>query len=192
MLDHLARNWWALALRGLVAILFGVLALLWPGLTLLALVFLFGAYVLVDGIVALLSALRAAQRHRRWGMLLLEGLAGIVAGILTFVWPGITTIVLLYLIAAWAVVTGILEVVTAIALREELRGEWLLGLSGVASVVFGILLFAQPGAGAVALVWLIGWYAIIFGILLLAVAFRLRGWARRNLVGPTASPFAPR
>lgn len=184
MMNVLARNWWALALRGLFAILFGVLAFVWPGLTLQALVILYGAYALVDGVFALVAAVRAAEAHARWWTLLIEGLVGIGAGILTFIWPGITALVLLYLIAAWAIVTGLLEIVAAIRLRKEITDEWALGASGAASVIFGLLLMIFPGAGALTLVWLIGAYALVFGILLLVLAFRLRG-------RPEAAPAHP-
>lgn len=173
----LARNWWALALRGLFGVLFGLLTLAWPGLTLAALVLLFGAYALVDGVFAIIAAVRAAEAHTRWLWLAIEGLAGVVAGLIAFVRPGLTALVLLYLIAWWAIFTGIFEIGAAIRLRKEIAGEWLLALSGVASVVFGILLLLFPGAGALAVVWLIGVYALVFGILLLVLAFRLRGHA---------------
>lgn len=180
MLDILARNWWALALRGVVAVLFGLAALIWPGLTLTALVLLFGAYSLVDGIFAVVSAFARAGRERGWWAFLVEGLLGIAAGIVTLLWPGITGLVLLLFIAAWAIVTGVVEIVAAIRLRREIEGEFLLGLSGVLSVIFGLILIARPGAGAVAVAWLIGAYALLFGALLLALAFRLRGLRGRG------------
>lgn len=176
MLNVLRRNWWVLALRGAVAILFGILAFIWPGVTLGALVLLFGAYVLLDGIFSLIAAFRDRQEQTPWWLLLLEGLAGIAAGIITFIWPGITAVVLLYLIAAWAVITGILEIIAAVRLREELSGELLLVLGGILSIIFGILLIIQPGAGALALIWLIAAYAIIFGIVLIALSLRIRSW----------------
>ncbi len=177
-MNVLARNWWTLALRGLLAILFGLAAFAWPGITLAVLVLLFGAYALVDGVFAIVAAVRTAERRGHWWVLLLEGLAGITAGILTFLWPGITAFVLLYLIAAWAIVTGVLEIIAAVRLRREIEGEWLLALSGVASVVFGLLLAVFPGAGALAVVWIIGAYALVFGLLLVALGFRLRGRLR--------------
>ena len=148
MMKVLARNWWALALRGLFAILFGVAAFAWPNLTLAALVILFGAYALVDGVFALVTAVRAAEAHERWWLFVLEGLAGIVVGIITFIWPGITALVLLYLIAWWALITGVFEIAAAIRLRKQIRQEWTLVLGGLASVVFGLLLFYRPGARA--------------------------------------------
>ncbi len=175
MMQVLARNWWALALRGLFAILFGVAAFAWPGLTLAALVILFGAYALVDGVFALIAAVRAAEAHARWWLFVLEGLAGIIVGIITFVWPGITALVLLYLIAWWALITGVFEIAAAIRLRKEISREWTLVLGGLASIIFGLLLLYHPGAGALAVVWLIGLYALVFGVLFLMLGFRLRG-----------------
>jgi uncharacterized membrane protein HdeD (DUF308 family) len=170
----LARNWWVLVLRGVLAILFGILAFVWPGLTVFALVVLFGAFALVDGVFALVAAFRAHGRGRRWGAFALEGVAGVALGILTFFWPDVTAIALLYLIAAWSVVTGIFEIAAAIRLRKVIRGEFFLGLAGVLSILFGILVVVFPGAGAVAVVWAIAVYAILFGILLIAVGIRLR------------------
>jgi uncharacterized membrane protein HdeD (DUF308 family) len=179
MLDALTRYWWAVALRGVIAVLFGLLALIWPHITVLALVALFGAYCLVDGVVELGTALfggadrfQGAAGRRAW--LAVEGIAGIIAGIITFAWPGITTLVLLWLIAFWALVTGITEIVAAIRLRRELQGEWLLILSGALSVLFGILLIVWPASGALALITVIGIYALIFGVALVALGFRLR------------------
>jgi uncharacterized membrane protein HdeD (DUF308 family) len=173
----LASRWWSLLIRGIVAILFGILCFVWPGLSLYSLVLLFGVYAIMDGAFNLVLAFRLPRDAPRWGMLLLEGILGIAAGVLTFVWPNITALVLLYLIAAWAIVTGIMEIAAAIRLRKLIRGEWLLGLLGLLSVVFGVLLFAYPGAGALALVYWIGAYAVVFGILMAALALRLRAWA---------------
>ena len=175
MIGVLARNWWALALRGLLAVLCGLLAFALPGLTLAALVILFGAYSLVDGIFALITAVRAAEAHERWWLFVLEGLAGVAAGLITFMWPGITALVLLFLIAWWAIITGIFEIAAAVRLRKEITGEWALALGGVASVIFGLVLLFRPGVGALAVIWLIGTYAVVFGLLLLLLAFRLRG-----------------
>jgi uncharacterized membrane protein HdeD (DUF308 family) len=177
MVTHLGYNWWALLIRGLAAVVFGALALIWPGITLTVLVLFFGAYALVDGIFAVISAFNHRAGHDRWWVLLLEGLIGILAGILTFIWPGITAFVLLFFIAAWAILTGILEIVAAVRLRHEIADEWLLALAGVVSLIFGIIIALFPGAGALAVVWLIGAYAIVFGLLLIALAFRLRSLA---------------
>jgi uncharacterized membrane protein HdeD (DUF308 family) len=176
MLQLLARHWWALALRGVVAVLFGLLTFLVPGITLVFLVLLFGAYVLLDGILNILWARRATGH--RWP-LILEGILGIIAGIVTFIWPGITAIVLLYLIAFWAIFTGVLEIVAGIRLRKHIANEWLLIFVGVLSLLFGLLILISPGAGALAILFWIGAYALLFGIMLVILAFRLRGLARR-------------
>lgn len=166
--------WWLLAVRGLLAVLFGLAALLWPGLTLLALVLLFGAYALIDGVVAVIVSVQERRVFARWWVLLLEGLVGIAAGVLTFVWPAITALVLLYLIAGWAIVTGLLELAVAFSGRLPLALEWALALAGILSVLVGVLLAIQPGVGLLSLVWLIGVYAIVFGILLIIHAFQFR------------------
>jgi uncharacterized membrane protein HdeD (DUF308 family) len=181
MLGLLTRNWWALALRGVIAILFGLAALAWPALTLLALVVLFGLYVLADGILAVITGF--AERGKGWGWLLLEGLLLLAIGVAVFRWPGVTAVTLLFLIAARAVVVGVLEIATAVELRRELQGEWLLAFNGVVSILFGVLIVAVPTAGALAVVWLIGLYAIVFGVLMIALAFRLKSWGPR-IVGP--------
>lgn len=177
MLRALAENWWLLLLRGIAAIVFGILAFFWPGITLLTLVLLWGAYALVDGVLALWAAISGRVPSMtpgpRW-WLGIVGLAGIAAGIVTFAWPGMTTFILLMFIAAWAIVTGVMEIVGAVRLRKEIEGEWLLILSGLLSVAFGIILFAQPGTGALALVWFIGWFAVLFGAVNIALAFRLK------------------
>jgi len=180
MVIVLSRNWWTLALRGLFAVLFGIMAFAGPGITLGALVLLYGAYAFADGVLAIAAALVGRTVGVPWWALLIEGLAGIGVGIITLLWPGITALVLLYLIAFWAVVTGVFEIVAAIRLRKEIRGEWLLALSGVLSVLFGVALIVSPGAGALAVVWLIGAYAIVFGALMIALALRLRSWLSRT------------
>ena len=174
----LRHNWWALAIRGIAALLFGLLTFLIPGVTVAVLVFWFGAYALVDGIFSIIAAWRAPDGHARWGSLLLEGIAGVVAGVLTFIWPGITATILVLLIAAWAVITGVLEIVAAVRLRRVIADEWALILMGVISVIFGVLIFVAPVAGAIAIAFAIGAYAIIFGALMLVLAFRMRNWLR--------------
>jgi uncharacterized membrane protein HdeD (DUF308 family) len=186
MLATLSRYWWVLALRGVVAIIFGVLAVIWPALTLFTLVLLFGAYAFVDGIFAVVAGITSRERDQRWWATVLEGVAGIIFGVLTFVWPGMTALVLLYFIAAWAFVTGILEIVAAVQLRKVITNEWMLILGGIVSIIFGVLLALFPGAGALGLTWMIGIYAIIFGILFIILAFRLRGMA--STTGPTSAP----
>jgi uncharacterized membrane protein HdeD (DUF308 family) len=168
----LPRHWWVVALRGLAAVIFGILALFWPGITLGVLVLLFGSYAIVDGILAFYSAVRSSGKQP-WAQVL-EGIVGVLAGVATFVWPGLTALALLFFIAGWAIITGLLEIATAVRLREVINNEWALILGGVVSVIFGIILAVQPGAGAVALVWLIGVYAIVFGIIMLALSWRLR------------------
>src|SRR5512133_47450 len=172
-------NWWSVVLRGVAAILFALAAFFMPGITLLVLVALFGAYALIDGVLALIGAVRAAQHNQQWWVLALEGVAGVVIGLLTFFSPGITALVLLYYIGAWAIITGVLEIVQAIRLRREIDNEWMLALAGAASLVFGVLVIAMPGAGALAIVWLIGAYALVFGIILIALGLRLRGEQER-------------
>jgi uncharacterized membrane protein HdeD (DUF308 family) len=172
VLGELPRHWWVVALRGLAAIVFGILAFVWPGLTLTVLVLLFGAYAIVDGVLALYAALRSGGKQV-W-VSLLEGVVGIAAGLVAFFLPGLTALALLFVIAAWAIVTGVLEVIAAVRLREVIEHEWMMIFSGALSVIFGILLVAQPGAGALAVVWLIGTYAVIFGVSLVVLAWRLR------------------
>jgi uncharacterized membrane protein HdeD (DUF308 family) len=173
MLQLLARRWWALALRGAIAVLFGLLTLFIPDVTLISLVLLFGLYAILDGIFDIVSAMQAPSNH--WP-LLVEGIVGIVAGIVTFMWPGITAMFLLYLIAFWAILTGVLEIVAGIRLREVMADEMLLILMGVISTLFGILIIIFPGAGALAIIIWIGAYAVVFGIILIVLAFRLRSF----------------
>lgn len=180
MLATLSRYWWVFLIRGIAGILFGIAALIWPSITLVVLVALFGAYCLVDGIFAIIAGFTARKQQERWWWMILEGVAGVIIGVLTFLWPGITALALLYFIAAWSIVTGAFEVAAAIRLRREIEGEWLLALAGFASMIFGILLAVFPGPGALALVWIIGTYALFFGFLMLFFAFRLRGWRERE------------
>jgi uncharacterized membrane protein HdeD (DUF308 family) len=184
----LVQRWWMIAVRGAAAILFGILTFVAPAASLMTLIALFGAYALIDGVFAIGAALRSARGGEQWGAVLFEGLCSIAAGLVTFLWPGITALVLLYVIAAWAVVTGVLELVAAIRLRRVIRNEWLLGLGGVLSVVFGVLLFVYPAAGALAVVTWIGAYALVFGALLVALAFRLRAWGRTPHEGTPGQP----
>jgi uncharacterized membrane protein HdeD (DUF308 family) len=169
----LIGNWWALALRGVTAILFAILAIFWPGITATALVLLFGIYALIDGIFALLAALRERQRHGRSGALLLEGILDILIAILAFAWPQVALVALIYLIALWAIITGVALMAGGIAL-VRLGGELLLVVSGLLSVLLGIALFVQPSVGVVVLSWWLGAYALLFGIALLSAAFRIR------------------
>ncbi len=174
MIAQLTRNWWIPLMRGIAAIVFGVAALIWPGITLEVLVLFFGAYALVDGIFALVSGLTAsdADGGLRW-MLALTGIAGVVTGLITFFWPGVTATVLLAFIIAWAIITGILEIAAAIRLRQVISNEWLYIVSGVASVLFGVLALIYPNSGAVSIVWMIGLYAIVAGVALIGFAVRV-------------------
>ncbi|MGZ3530779.1 MAG: HdeD family acid-resistance protein [Vulcanimicrobiaceae bacterium] len=174
MIQVLTRNWWAVLIRGIAAIVFGILAFTIPGATLFALVILFGAYALIDGIFAIVAAVRAAEAHTRWMPLAVEGIIGILIAAITFFYPGITALTLVYVIAAWAILTGIFELFAAFQLRQVVTNEVWLIIAGILSIVFGVIIAIRPGGGALAIVWLIGFYAIVFGIALVALAFRLR------------------
>ncbi|HUJ01473.1 MAG TPA: DUF308 domain-containing protein [Usitatibacter sp.] len=170
----LRRSWWMLALRGAAAILFGALALAWPGATLFALVALFAAFAIVTGVSSIIAAVRHREADRGWWMALVLGIVAVAAGILALFRPGITAFVFVVLMGANAIVTGVMDIVMAIRLREQIRGEWLLVLAGIVSLVFGVLVLAYPGLGAFALVWIVSFYALLSGILLLSLAIRLR------------------
>lgn len=188
MLTWFARHWGMLALRGALAILFGVAALLLPHLTLKALVFLFGAYALLDGLSSLLTLTLRAQR-KPWWLAALEGVLGIVVGVATFAWPLITAVVLLYLIALWAIANGISKLLVALMPRLASEDRWLLALNGAISLTFGVLLALFPGQGALAVVWLIGLYAIVHGLTFLTFAYRLRRWqSHPTLLGSPDKP----
>jgi uncharacterized membrane protein HdeD (DUF308 family) len=186
MVDLLARNWWLVGLRGLVALAFGLLTLFNPTITLAVLILLFGAYALVYGAFTVFAAVANRRGEPYWGALLLAGLLSVVLGILTFMMPGVTAVVLLYFIAAWAIVIGVLEIVAATRLRKAITGEWLMILGGVLSVVFGVALVLYPGAGALAVTLWIGAYAAVFGVLMILLAFRLRGWRRWGRAGASS------
>jgi uncharacterized membrane protein HdeD (DUF308 family) len=173
----LAKNWWLLLLRGIAAIIFGALAFAWPGITLLTLILFYGAYALADGVLAIIAAITGGAPAPRW-WLAIVGLLGIGAGLLTFLMPGVTAIVLLFFIAGWAIATGIFQIIGAIQLRREIDNEWLLILGGAISVLFGIGILMAPGAGALALLWVIGFYAIVEGIVFVALALRLKKHVR--------------
>lgn len=174
LLQTLGRTWWLVLLRGLAAIVFGILAWTWPGVTLITLVLFWGAYALIDGVAALIGGWQAKDSGKPMWQVVLVGVIGIAAGIFTFVQPGVTAIALLLLIAAWAIVHGIFEIAAAIRLRKEIRNEWLLILSGAISVLFGIFMIASPGAGALAVLWLIGVFAVAYGALLVMLSFKLK------------------
>jgi uncharacterized membrane protein HdeD (DUF308 family) len=173
LLPALARYWWLILLRGIAAIIFGVLAFIWPGITLVTLVLFFGAFTLVDGVLALAHAIMGGKVGSRWWLALI-GVLGILVGLLTFMWPGLTALVLLVFIASWAIVLGVFQIIGAVRLRKEIDNEWTIGLGGALSVLFGVVLLVAPGAGAIGLIWVIGAYAILFGVLLVLAAFKLK------------------
>jgi uncharacterized membrane protein HdeD (DUF308 family) len=174
VLHGLARNWWLLLLRGIAAIVFGVLAIAWPGITIISLVIVYGAYALVDGLFSLYAAIRGGDGAAPRWWLAVVGVAGVLAGLISFAMPALVALWLLVLIGAWAIVSGIFEIVGAIRLRKEIDNEWMLILHGVISVIFGALLMAMPVTGALAMVWVIGAYAIAAGVILSVLAFRLK------------------
>ncbi|MCU1234698.1 MAG: hypothetical protein JWP63_2665 [Candidatus Solibacter sp.] len=186
----LATNWWALVIRGLLGIVLGILTFAWPGITLMALVFLFAGYALADGVMNIIGAVRAIEKHDRWGAQVLEGIVGIAAAVITVLWPGITTLALVYVIAAWALFTGVLKVVAAVRLRRYISGEWLLILSGIASIVLGFLMALVPIAGALVIALWVGAYWFVLGVLFVALGFRMRSWARGTTArgGPIPAP----
>ena len=187
------RHWWVLALRGVAALTLGAGLFLWPGMTLAALAPLFAIYAVADGVLALIAAVWAARWHVSWWPLLAEGGLDIVAGVVVLLWPGLPLFALIAFIAGWAILTGAFGIVAAVLLRRAMAGEWFLLLSGVGSVLLGALLLAFPGAGVLAVVWLIGAYALASGILLLGFAVRLRGWQHRTAPGAAGPwPLAPR
>jgi uncharacterized membrane protein HdeD (DUF308 family) len=173
----LAQNWWAVALRGVLAIIFAIIAFAVPAATMLSLVLVFAAYMLVDGILAIVAAVRAAGRDERWGLLVFEGIVDIIAGAVAFLWPGLTILAFVLLVAAWAIVSGVSMFVAAFRLNTD-HGRWWLVLGGVASVVYGVLLVIAPIIGAVVLTWWIGAYALVFGIFMLIAAYQL--WTHRD------------
>jgi uncharacterized membrane protein HdeD (DUF308 family) len=180
MVEALARNWGLVALRGVLALLFGLLTVFNPALTLIYLVYLFGAWTLVDYVMAITSAITNRKGEPSWVAILLGGIAGVLIGLATFLMPGVTAIVLLILIAAWSIMTGLAQIVAAIRLRKEITGEWLLVLAGIISVACGVFLVARPAVGALAVTLYIGTYAIALGVVLLLLSLRLRAWGRRH------------
>ena len=174
MNDILAKNWWALALRGVIAILFAVTAFAMPGLTLTILVLFFAAYLIVDGVFALIAGLRAAERHERWGMVALEGIVNLIAGGIILVWPGLSLIYFVYFAGFWAIISGVALLIDAVRLHRQ-HGEWLMILAGLASLVWGAMVVVFPIAGILVWAWWIAAYALIFGIAMLVLAFRLKG-----------------
>lgn len=180
MINSLYQNRWLIGLRGVLAIVFGVLAFIWPGITAVALVFMFAAYAILDGVLTIAAAIRHREENDRWWLVLLEGIVDIAAGVIAFLFPGLAAITLVFLIAIWAIITGVLEIAAAIRLRKEINNEWALGLTGLVSVVLGVVMVLNPGAGLLGLVWVIASYAIIFGILMLLLAFNAGRMAREH------------
>ena len=178
-LPMVSGNWWAMVLRGIAAVLLGLAALFWPGMTLLVLLVVFAVYALVDGLLAIVAGIRSPGGHR-W-LLLAEGAISLLAGLVVLFWPGTTALVLVYVISAWAIFTGLLKVVMAISFRREIENGWLMGLGGALSVLFGVILGFLPGAGLVTLVWLVGIYALILGVALIVLGFLDRGHPQANV-----------
>jgi uncharacterized membrane protein HdeD (DUF308 family) len=180
-MDTWMANWWALALRAAAAIILGIVAFAIPGVTLAAIVLLFGIYAVIDGVLALIAAVRGLRSHGQWGAMLIEGLIGIAAGVVALLWPGIGALALTLLVAAWALTTGVLEIVMAVRLRRMIKGEWLLILGGVLSIALAILVALFPGTGALLLIWWMGAYALAYGVVVLTLALRIRHLAVLNV-----------
>ena len=169
----LARNWWAVALRGIFAIIFALIAFFWPDATIVSFVLFFSAYMLVDGVFGIVSGIRAASRHERWGLLILEGVLNILVGIIAFLMPALTVVFFVTLLAVWSLITGILMIVAAFKLNPAFGRGWLI-FSGLVSALFGVALLIAPLVGAVVLTWWLGAYTLVFGIALVILAFKLR------------------
>ena len=184
--DVFIRNWGFVALRGVVAVVFGVLTILRPGLTLAVLILLFGGYAIANGLFTIITAVANRHGESHWGSLVVSGVLSIAFGVAAFVMPDVTAVLLLYIIAGWAILTGITEIITAIRLRKVITGEWLLVIAGALSIAFGLFLVMFPGAGALAVTLWIGVYAVMVGILLIALALRLRSWGRAHGIGGAA------
>ena len=184
MLSEFSRRWWIVGLRGVLALVFGILAFVFPSAALMALVLVFGIYALLDGLFALTTALALRPQKPLWTMLLIEGIAGILAGIFAFAWPEMTAFALVYLAAAWALVTGIFQLVAAYRLREIVANDWLMIVGGAASILLGVLLIALPGAAMFVWVMLVAAYAVVFGVVTISLAVKLY----RLSHGPTSPP----
>ncbi len=188
--EQMARHWYTLAIRGVLAILFGILAFLAPSVFAATFALLVGAYFLIDGILALIAAVRFGHQDNRWWALLLEGVFGLLAGIVTFINPLGTAVALVYLVGVWALITGIMEIVAAVQLRRVIQGEFWLFVAGIISVLLGLALFAHPGTGIIAGAFIIGAYALLFGVALVALAFRLRRHVPGSTPGGPSLPMA--
>jgi len=178
MLTVIAENWWIYVLRGVLAVLFGLMALAWPGLTLDLLILVFGLYAIIEGVLGIIAAFLRRQPGNYWWLLFIEGLTGMVIGVFALVWPALTAVILLVFIAIWAIFTGIIEIAAAVQLRKHISGEWLLGMAGLLSILIGLLLITNPTSGALAVVWLIGLYALIFGGLLIFLGLKVKHRSR--------------
>jgi uncharacterized membrane protein HdeD (DUF308 family) len=185
MISVLVRNWWAFVIRGVLAILFGLIALFEPGVTMLSLVLIFAVYAVADGIMAIVSAVRAAKEGERWMWLVLTGVVDIIAGVVAVAMPGLTVVVFVTLLAIWAIISGAFMLAAAFRLDAD-HGRWWLALGAIASLAYGVLLLIAPMIGAVVLTWWIGAYAIVFGISMLVVAFRLRARFKASPLGQAA------
>jgi uncharacterized membrane protein HdeD (DUF308 family) len=174
MLRMYGKYWWSFLIRGILATLFGVVAIVIPGLTLEFLAILLAAFLVADGVLSFIVSFRGRHLGPRWGFLLFEGLVGVSLGLFTLVWPGVTVLAIVLIIGFWALITGVVEILAAVKLRDEVEGEWLLGLGGILSILFSIVLFTNPGVGAVAMVWVIGVYTILFGTSMIFLGIRLR------------------
>jgi uncharacterized membrane protein HdeD (DUF308 family) len=181
MLVLIGRRWWLIALRGLCGVLFALAALAWPKTTLVTLVWMFGAYAIVDGALAFFAAARSRGDQGALPLFIVEGIIGVLVGIGTWTWPAATLLAIVYFLAGWAIVTGLLEIVAALRLRREVEREWLLGAAGVSSIAFGILMLMQPGVSVVALLWLLAGYTFVFGLLLIGLALSVRSLAAQQL-----------
>src|SRR4030081_686042 len=175
----LAQNWWAFAIRGVLGLIFGLIPIFQPGVTMLSLVLVFSAYAFVDGAFAIIAAGRAMRQHERWGFLLLEGIVNIIAAVIAFLWPGITVVSFVFLVGTWAILSGGLMLSAALRLQLD-HGRWWLAVGGLASVIYGVLLIAAPFIGALVLTWWLGAYAIVFGFALIAVAIKLHARQREQ------------
>jgi len=191
MFNLMTQNWWAMALRGYAAVLFGIAAFMWPGITLWVLAPLFGAYAIINGVFAVIEAFRRDVSRERWRPLLFEGAVSIVVGVMTLAWPGLTAMGLLFLIAFWAIMTGVFEIITAIRLRHEIRGEWIMALIAILSMAFGLLLLAFPAPGVFSVILLIRAFVFAIGALMIALAFKLRSLRRPGGEIPHVGHAAP-